>query len=150
MGPFFVTFARMFHPLPSISIKFHQVFQQSHSFSWWRNGWSKQRIAWPSSLFREMHQLPVRWKPTPSRPRQKLRQPQKVKAPRKRRKLPPKNRTVSYPVGFGGSRVELLWTEEIPHHLGWLKPCKQWDKPPQLVQDFFHPQYGCIMLYPYS
>ena len=24
----------------------------------------------------------------------------------------------------------ILWMEEILHHLGWLKPYKQWDKPP--------------------
>ena len=32
-------------------------------------------------------------------------------------------------VTFGKVRL-LLWMEEIRHHLGWLKPCKEWDKPP--------------------
>ena len=34
---------------------------------------------------------------------------------------------------------QLLWMEEILHHLGWLKPYKQWHFAHQLVQDFAGP-----------
>jgi hypothetical protein len=39
---------------------------------------------------------------------------------------------------FNSWAEEILWMEEILHHLGWLKPYKSWLH--QLVQDFFYPQ----------
>ena len=33
-------------------------------------------------------------------------------------------------VSIGSWNSDRLWMEEILHHLWWLKPSKQWDKPP--------------------
>ena len=40
-------------------------------------------------------------------------------------------------------RKKTWWVKEILHHLGWLKPCKQWDKPSiNWCRISFHPPYG--------